>query len=305
MQHLNGSIRMKLPIPFKLFSLGALFSVVLLYLTLFQAVVQCVHNETTSTTTPSSVAIITNANSTTANASHTSDEFDDHLTSPKSDSELNNKSEENVDGSNDEILTTTEPSTSDTDNSTTTASNDGDKEVESEGNEGERNEESEELSPSEDGGEEGGDGADNGGSRPEAGSEEEEPEDGESEAEDRCTFNQFLSGLNISHYLPPDRVALRDEFDSFQDAPERIRHSPSVNYTIQRLKRLLNLANGITSRQELRSGFASFIQHNYELFLELELDAACMTSIISIIAALRRSELWAIKCKSMERNSRL
>ncbi len=255
--------------------------------------------------------MITNANSTVANANHANDELNDHLTSPdKSDSELN-KSGENVDENGDDTFTTTtEPTTNSSvdENKNSTVSNDGEKEVESDGNEGEKNEESEEaLSPPEEGGEENNDGADSSasGSRPETGSEEEEPEDGEPETEDRCTFNQFLSGLNISHYLPPDRVALRDEFDSFQDAPERIRHSPSVNYTIQRLKRLLNLTNGITSRQELRSGFASFIQHNYELFLELELDAACMTSIISIIAAMRRSELWAIKCKSSWKSSSL
>ena len=123
----------------------------------------------------------------------------------------------------------------------------------------------------------------------------EEGEDGD--FEERCTFNQFLSGLNISHYLPEDRGSLRDEYETFKEVPERIRYSPSVNYTMQRLKRLLNLANGITSRQELRSGFSSFIQANYEIFLELELDAPCMTSIISVIAAIRRSELWAIKCK--------
>lgn len=115
--------------------------------------------------------------------------------------------------------------------------------------------------------------------------------------EPKCTFNQFLSDLNVSHYLPKDRISLKTEFDSFQNFPERIRQSPSVNYTIQRLTRLLKMATGLTSRQELRSGLATFMQHNYEHFLELELEAPCMTSLISIIAAIRRSELWAIKCK--------
>lgn len=281
---------MKLPLTLKVF-----FSVTVLTVLLFlSAIVECAQNE--STTTPRAV-LITVSNST-AKPIITS-------TSPKSvESELNKSVNDNDDTS----LTTTESATVateaitnssiDEDNSTNSTDSNADKEIESEGNDDvEKNEESEE--PSEEGGEENSNDNDGGGEndRPEGGgSEEEEPEDGESE--DRCTFNQFLSGLNISHYLPSDRGSLRDEFEGFEDAPERIRHSPSVNYTIQRLKRLLNLANGITSRQELRSGFASFIQHNYELFLELELDAPCMTSIISIIAAMRRSELWAIKCKS-------
>lgn len=294
---------MKLSLPLKVFSLVT----ILFYLT---ALVQCAHNETT--TTPRAV-LITVSNST-AKPSH-----NEHLTntSPKSvsttESEIN-KSSENVNDNDDEASLTTTESTvakvatdiNNENNGTITGDSNGDKEVESEGSDGERNEESEE--PSEEGAAEEGndnDRGEEGNDRPEGGgSEEEEPEDGETETEDRCTFNQFLSGLNISHYLPSDRGSLRDEYDTFEDVPDRIRHSPSVNYTIQRLKRLLNLANGITSRQELRSGFASFIQHNYELFLELELDAACMTSIISIIAAMRRSELWAIKCKCVfERNN--
>lgn len=132
----------------------------------------------------------------------------------------------------------------------------------------------------------------------EEGGEEEEEE------EEHCTFNRFLSGLNISHYLPEDRDTLKTEYEGFEaESPHRIRSSPSVNFTIQRLKRLLNLANTITSRQEFRSGLTTFVQHNYDLFLELELDASCVTSLISIIAAIRRSELWAIKCKCGEHNA--
>lgn len=129
-------------------------------------------------------------------------------------------------------------------------------------------------------------------------SEEEEEEDSpEEETEEKCTFNQFMSTLNISHFLPHDRVSLKKEFNSFQNIPERMRQSPSVNHTIQRLKRLMNMASTITGRQEFRSGLATFLQQNYELFLELELDPPCMTSLISIITAIRRSELWAIKCE--------
>lgn len=75
--------------------------------------------------------------------------------------------------------------------------------------------------------------------------EEEEPED--SSFEERCTFNQFLSGLNISHYLPEDRGSLREEYEAFQDIPERIRYSPSANYTIQRLVSRRDCASLVTS----------------------------------------------------------
>ena len=103
-----------------------------------------------------------------------------------------------------------------------------------------------------------------------------------------------MAGLNISHYLPEDRESLRHELNSFTNHSEHLRYSPSVNHTMTRLKRLLNLANGITSRQDFRSGMAGFIQQNLGVFLDLELDPQCMTSIISTIAAIRRSEIWAI-----------
>lgn len=199
-------------------------------------------------------------------------------------------------GENEQITTTIKPiddktleeSDDSITNTTTTQSTpteeeeDEEEEDETENDEGETDYEGEKLEE------------DNSNSIKENGKEGNPDDEEDEEYEEQCTFNQFMAGLNISHYLPEDRESLRHELNSFTNHSEHLRYSPSVNHTMTRLKRLLNLANGITSRQDFRSGMAGFIQQNLGVFLDLELDPQCMTSIISTIAAIRRSEIWAI-----------
>lgn len=127
----------------------------------------------------------------------------------------------------------------------------------------------------------------------ESGDNEEEEED---DSYSECTFNQFLMNLNLSSYLPTDRQQLKSEYEQYESNPSKFHQSPSVNFTLSRLKRLLKLAQS-SSHNEIRSGLTSFLQNNYNLFLDLDLDPSCLGSIISIFAGIRRSELWAMKCK--------
>lgn len=122
-------------------------------------------------------------------------------------------------------------------------------------------------------------------------------EEEEEYEEERCTLKTFLAGINITEFYPADRNILMQQYDSVEDKLDRLRISPSVNFTFTRMNRLLNLTRDIASQQEIRSGVTNFIHQNFDLFLELELGSECINAIISMMVAIRRSESWAFECK--------
>lgn len=115
--------------------------------------------------------------------------------------------------------------------------------------------------------------------------------------EERCTLKTFLAGINITEFYPADRNILMKQYNSVEDKLEKLRESPSVNFTFARMNRLLNITKDIASQQEIRSGVTNFIHQNFDLFLELDLGSECINAIISMMVAIRRSESWAFECK--------
>jgi hypothetical protein len=107
--------------------------------------------------------------------------------------------------------------------------------------------------------------------------------------ENHCSAKEFITNLNISHYLPDDYENMKNENIS--------RIVPHINHTFAKFERLMNWAKKVYDDKELNEAFKAIRSMSYDMVYELDLEPECLSAFLRIVNGMQKGKTWAFKCK--------